>query len=188
MPIVAGASAEAASAVLPRIFWYPLIALPLFVAIALAVRLNGISLDILRIRRGDVENQLLIALHGIPLGSSAYYILRPEPLVPGAGFPGMLAASVVLLAAVAFLEEFLFRGVLQQTLSRVLHGSALILVSLLFAATYFSTRSPAFILLMAGVGFLFGIYVRLSRCLWGVTVAHALLVIGLLIAWPRLLA
>jgi membrane protease YdiL (CAAX protease family) len=70
----------------------------------------------------------------------------------------------------------------------VFDNLALILTSLLFADTYFGTRSPAFILLMAGVGLLFGVYVRLSRCLWGVTAAHALLVIGLLIAWPRLLA
>lgn len=169
---------------LPQIFWYPFVLLPLLFAAWLVIRQLRLARVEFGLDPGNLLTQLLIAGGGLGLGAAHYLQLRPEALVTAFSWNTMLLATLGVLLAAGFIEELIFRGLLQSVALPALGRGALFYVALLFAVMQFGTRSlPAFGFAL-GVGLIFGCIVYWSRSLLGVAIAHGLANITVFVLMP----
>ena len=162
---------------------YAAVAVPLLAALWLLKQRLGLPAESLGLHLAQAPIQAGIALSGIPLGLAGYWILRPEALMPGAG-AGALAVGVLVLLGVALAEELLFRGFLLSFAMQELGYIGVWLSSLLFAAVYVSTGSMGFAGFMGLVGWGFSECAWRSCSIWGVVLAHALMITGMSLVWP----
>ncbi len=117
---------------------------------------------------------------------AAYAILRPAP-VASLDWSHLLVGSLTLLVFAAFVEELLFRGLLQQAAVRVFGTTGALLVNVVFAVTAIGSLSAGYALFVGLMGGWFSFAVGRTRCLWGVIGAHALAAVGLILVWPVVL-
>jgi membrane protease YdiL (CAAX protease family) len=170
------------------LLWQLMIGLPLLLATVLAIRPVGLSARDAGLGLGRVSGwwQLVIALTGLPLGYAAFSITRPE-LPPSANsLLALMGGVIVLVIFGGFLEELLFRGLVQGAATPLLGPISPLFAGLASAAVYLGTLDPLVILFMGLVGVLFGALVRRTGSIWGVALAHGALVSGTTIVWPLL--
>jgi uncharacterized protein len=172
---------------LPVISRYVTIGGSVLVSAAMTGRLIGLHANELGLRVDSWRRQLKIAVAGLPLGFLGYVIAKPAPLTDHASVAVLIGQILVLAVFVAFAEELLFRGMLQATLHRVAGLSGVAWSTMLFTAAYLGTRDLAFIPFVALIGLLFGACARRTGSIAGTTIAHALLLAGLLVVWPHVL-
>jgi len=171
----------------PPLYWHALIGAPLLPALAVAARAYGWSPSSLGLGRGRLFAQLAIAASGGPLGLAAYAVLRPAPAVPRLDASHVVFGSLTLLVFAAFVEELLFRGLLQQAAVSALGAAGLVLVNVVYAVTAIGSLSAGYAVFAGLMGCWFSIAVGRTRCLWGVIAAHELAVVGLVLVWPIVL-
>jgi membrane protease YdiL (CAAX protease family) len=169
---------------IPVAYWYALIGVPALSGALLAVRLLGLSLDSLGLNSGESNWELGVALTGIPLGLVAYALLSPETITERDDVTSLLLASASIVVFSGFLEEFIFRGVVQAAGATVLGRAGWLWSSALFAVLYIGTESTPFAIYMAAVGAFFGWSVYRGASLWSVATAHSALNLGLLLIFP----
>jgi membrane protease YdiL (CAAX protease family) len=97
-----------------------------------------------------------------------------------AGLPVLLLFSGLTL-------ELVFRGLVQRGLTEVLGRGGIIAASALFAATFLGTESAGYVVFMGLVGAVFGWSYHRTGSIVGVSLAHGLLNVGLLLVWPAVL-
>jgi membrane protease YdiL (CAAX protease family) len=173
---------------LPQMYWYGLIALPLFVAALLVIRQLRLSRRELGARLGNLLIQGMVGAGGLGLGAAAYALLHSAPATdsPMPSPSWLLAPTLVFCGGL--IEELIFRGVLQATAVRALGRGAMVYGALVFAALQIGYRSPSYLLLTLGAGLLFAYTARLSGSILGVAIAHGLANITLLFLMPALVA
>lgn len=120
---------------------------------------------------------LLAALAAVvaALAEVEYDVLAPAPLISSLEwYP--LAVLTATMVAVGFVEELLFRGVLQKVLERRLGPvPGILLASSAFAVMYSGYGTASAIALAGGVGLLFGVIYDVTDSLVLVSAMHALL-------------
>jgi membrane protease YdiL (CAAX protease family) len=127
-----------------------------------------------------------VALSGAPIGALAYAVLD-LPVLPAASAPlTLLVEATAVFVFAGVLEEWLFRGILQPALEGVFGGWSVVLTSVLYAAAYLPSHDVAVIGVTAALGAAAGWYVRRTRLLVPVMVAHGLAAAGALVVWPGL--
>ena len=184
MPVLRLISIAVPVAGLPEAYQYALVAAPLVAGIAWAawvVRLPGA-----RFGFRPLALQLLLAFAGVPLGLTAYLLLRPESLAEGdsgrALVVGALAVSVV-----AALEEIIFRGFIQEACASVYgHSQAPLWSTAVYGVSYLGVQRLEVVGLALLLGLLFGWGVQRTRSLFGVTIGHCFVNVGFLVLWPAL--
>jgi membrane protease YdiL (CAAX protease family) len=169
------------------LYWHALVGAPLLPALALAARAYGFSLASLGLRRGGLVAQLAIAASGVPLGIAAYVILRPPHVASRLDWSHVLFGSLTLLVFAAFVEELLFRGLLQRAAIDTFGAVGAVFVNVVFAVTAIGSLSAGYALFVGLEGGWFSFAAGRSRCLWGVIAAHALAAVGLVLVWPVVL-
>jgi len=169
---------------IPQLWWYPIIYAPLLTAAFVAVRLLDYSLADVGLRIRLLPVQLVVALSGFLFGVAEYYILRPEPLIAELTWPEIWLPALILLVATGFVEEFIFRGVLQRTAVGAFRGWGIVYVSLLFAVLHVGFLSWLDIIFVFGVALFFGWVVKQKGSLLGVTLAQGLTNIVLFLIVP----
>jgi len=169
-------------------WWYLLSSIPLFATsfvIARTVPLNRreINLQLPELKYWPVS--VLVALTGIPLGAIEFEILRPTPIVSSLDWQSVTIASLILLIGTGFIEELIFRGILQTTVSEV-YGSwwAIAYVSVLFGELHTGHMSVVDVVFVIGVALYFAAVVKSTRSLLGVSLSHGLTNIFLFIVFP----
>jgi uncharacterized protein len=172
----------------PVVFWYLIIYPPLFLAAWLigkhlkyTAKEIGLNLQKLRLQFG-------IALTGLVFGVAEYYILKPEPLIPELTWVKMLLPAFVLVVCTGFVEEFMFRGVIQKASMNALGGWGLIYTALLFASLHLIhfSSNPWDIAFVFAVGLFYGWAVNKTGSLLGVTLSHGITNITLYLMMPFL--
>jgi membrane protease YdiL (CAAX protease family) len=173
----------------PLIYWYAVIGVPLFIATFLTVRATGLTAEMigLRIRWRDLPVQLLIGLSGMLFGFIEYLILRPEPLVSEPSWEMVLLIALILLVFTGFLEELIFRGVLQASSTQELGHLGVVFVALVFSVLHLGYRSGLDVIFVFAVAITFGVLVQRFRNLLGVSIAHGLINVSLYLIFPFLL-
>lgn len=179
---------------IPQLWWYPIIYLPLLAAaIVLARLLDYKPRDVgfsFGYGLGSIPVQLLVGLAGIGLGVAEYLTIDAEPLVVDPTWQNAWLPALVLLLTTGFVEEFIFRGVMQRAAAEAFGGWGIVYVSLLFAVLHIGwieTASPlswldiAFVFVIA---LFFGWVVKKTGSLLGVTLSHGLTNIVLFIVAP----
>lgn len=168
-------------------YWYALIGFPLLISAYLAWRLTGFRREDVGLALGSQwPLQIPVALSGLGLGYLEYHILEPQPLAQGFSLAQAWLPATVLLVFSGFLEEFIFRGLMQAAAAPVLKRLGVVYVSLLFAALHIGYKSALDLAFVFLVGLFFALVVARTRSLVGVSLAHALTNIALFLVVPFL--
>ncbi|MEN8240358.1 MAG: CPBP family intramembrane glutamic endopeptidase [Chloroflexota bacterium] len=165
-------------------FWVGVL---VYIGMFFANRFSRISAKRLGINLGKLPFQLLFGVVGVPLGLWEYYILKPAPVVPEFTIEAMLVPAFVLIIFTGVLEEVLFRGLIQQAAITVYGRYGITFSAILFAVLHVGYGSIADVLFVFGVAILFGLVTNSSGSLLGVSIAHGLTNIGLLLVFPHLI-
>jgi membrane protease YdiL (CAAX protease family) len=167
-------------------WWYFWIGLLVYVGMIFAGVITKIPAGRIGLRIGSLPVQLLIGLIGIPLGLWEYYILKPEPLAPEFTLEAMLLPALILIVFTGVLEEVLFRGLIQQSIIAAYGKFGITYQALLFAVLHVGYGSVSDVFFVFGVAVLFGFLAQWTNSLLGVSIAHGLTNIGLLLVFPHL--
>jgi membrane protease YdiL (CAAX protease family) len=166
--------------------WAAVICLPVWLGIGLLRPHLQLSRADLGLRKAKLGWQILIALSGAPIGYLGSLMLHPQPYFREFSWLGLLLGGSLLLVSIAFTEELLFRGLLLHLAQRSPGAFALPFISAVYAAMYIATRSPGYLIWMGLVGWFWGWCVQKTGSVWGVAVAHGLMLLGLGFVWPYL--
>lgn len=91
----------------PQIAWYPIVAVPLFLAAWVVIRLLGISRQTLGLRVGSLPQQIMLIGGGLGLGAIEYAILKPAPLVSSLTPGSLWLPALSLIACTGLSEELI---------------------------------------------------------------------------------
>jgi hypothetical protein len=168
---------------------YVLTGLILIVAAAVVYRLSCYKPGDVGLAFGKyLPLQLIIGLAGVGVGFIEYLILRPEALATSFSLPALLLPALVLFIFPGFMEELVFRGLMQRAASSVYARAWPFYLALLFAMLHIGYRSWLDLIFVFIVGLVFSLVVAKTRSLIGVTLAHGLASISLFLVFPFLLA
>lgn len=170
------------------IYWYMVVAIPLFIAAYMIARAADINRRMVGLTMGRLSDQLTIGISGLLLGYLEYIILRPAPLVPELRWELIWLPALILLIFTGFFEELIFRGLMQPTALAHLGNQAIPYIACIFAVLHLGYRSVWDLLFVFGVALFFGHLVKRSGSILGVSLAHGLINILLYLVFPLILA
>lgn len=167
-------------------YWYFIVSIPLFGAAYVVMReLKFTLLEAIGFSWRELPVQLLIGAGGILFGLTEYLILRPEPLIDSFSWAQFWIPALILLLSTGFLEEYIFRFLIQRTaIDQLGIFSGITYVALLFAVLHIGYHSVADFIFVFAVGWLFGGLAHLTRSILGVTIAHGVTNICLFLIFP----
>jgi uncharacterized protein len=171
----------------PFIYWYALIGIPLMLAAFLVLRTTGFKADRIGLNMHKLPWQLVVGLTGLVLGFMEYIILRPNPLVEALTWQQILLPSLILLVFTGFLEELIFRGLIQRGAAGTVGHFGLLYVAILFAVLHLGYHSILDLIFVFVVALFFGLVVTRTGSLLGVTLSHGLTNITLYLIIPFLM-
>jgi hypothetical protein len=126
-----------------------------------------------------------IALTGIPFGVTEYLILRSEALASGLSTGELVPLAAALVFSTGFVEELVFRGILQLGVLKALGEKAGVLgVAAVFAALHIGWLSMLDIAFVFSIGLFFGYLVLKTGSIIGVSLSHGLTNVFLLLLLP----
>jgi membrane protease YdiL (CAAX protease family) len=166
------------------ILWYLMAGLPVFVAALIVMGPLELRPGAIGLRLSFSLLQPLVIVLGFGLGIIEYQILRPEPLIGELTLASFILPALILLVATGFLEEFLFRGILQTTVSPVLGGFAVLYVSIVFAILHIGYRSATDVAFVLVIALIYGWVVRRTGSIMGVSISHGITNIMLFLVVP----
>ncbi len=157
------------------LYWFPIIAIPLFAASFTIMRAQGLSLKNIGFIWGNIPLQLAVALTSVLLGVIEYLILEPKPLIATFNLQNLLLASVILIISTGLAEEILFRGIIQKNSETVFGASlGLLYTSLLFTALHIGWNSFYDLIFVFSVAIFYGYVFQKTRSLFGITLSHGI--------------
>jgi len=157
------------------LYWFPVIAVPLFAAVYTIMRSQGLSRKHVGLVWGNKKVQLLIALTGILLGTVEYIILQPKPLISTLNPVTLITAAIILIISTGLAEELLFRGIIQKNAENVYGiGLGLLYTSLLFTALHIGWTSFYDLVFVFSVALFYGYAFQKTRSIVGITLSHGL--------------
>jgi len=166
-------------------YWYGAVAVPLMIATIVVARMIGLSRRQLGLVSGHLPTQLLIGSSGFALGGIEYLILSPEPLIDGFSWVAILVPALILFVGTGFMEELLFRGVIQSTAWESLGARfAVWYVATIFAVLHIGYESILDVVFVFAVAVFFGWIVLKTKSILGVTISHGITNIGLFLFFP----
>ncbi len=172
---------------LPRfafLYWYVVIGAPLFLAVFLTMRVVGFTGNKIGLTVRAWFFQVIFGLTGFGLGYIEYLILRPDPLVEALSWEQLWLPALILFIFTGFLEEVIFRGVIQRSAMESLGRYAPFYVAALFAILHLGYRSALDVFFVFGVALMFGAMVARTGSILGVTLSHGLTNISLYLIIP----
>lgn len=188
VPLIRVVSLSLPLTVFPPVSWFGLVGLPLLAAAAMAVWIIGPSREEIGFQLGRPSQQLAIALAGIPLGVAEFLILGRAPLRVESGWPTALMSAAVLIVFTGFMEELIFRGILQSVAMRIFNEWGIVYVSAVFAVMHIGYLSAADFGFVFLIGLGFGWVFARTRSLLGVSMAHGLTNVVLFLVMPALMS
>jgi len=186
VPLIRIISLVTPIAEISEIYLYMIMAVPIFVG-AVAVILNlKYTLDSdIGLNGKKILFQSIVAIVGIGLGIIDYIILKPEGLISKLSIQTMVIPVLILLVATGFVEEFVFRGVIQRA-ARGLGAWGWVYVALIYAILQIRQGSVEHIVFVFIVALFFGWVVKKTGSIIGVSLSHGLLNIALYLVFPHI--
>jgi len=171
---------------LPHIWLYPAIYAPLLIAAVVVVRVVRYSAYAVGLKSKGLGIQLLVGATGILLGLAGYAILRPEPIIADFVWHEVWLPALILLLCIGFVNEFVFRGVIQYGALAAFGGWRIVYVSLLFATLYIGFLPVIWVAFAFVISLYFGWIVTETKSILGVALAHGICNIALYLIVPFL--
>jgi membrane protease YdiL (CAAX protease family) len=123
-------------------------------------------------------------LSGVAFGYLEYQILRPLPLAKAFTWRQLWLPAIVLMVSTGFMEELVFRGLLQRATGPLLGRFSVPYVSALFAVLHVGYRSVLDVLFVFAVALFFGYVAEKTQSIVGVSLSHGLTNITLFLVMP----
>jgi hypothetical protein len=168
------------------VYWYFLTGIPIFLSAFALFRYLRLPRERFSLRVNWSLSQWLVGLTGLGLGYIEYIILQPKPLVSETGVLPIVEALLILVIFTGLAEEVIFRGLMQHATERVFGGVGVVYVAAIFAVMHLGYRSLADLIFVFIVALYFGYFVRRTRSIFGVTLAHSLTNVALFLIFPFL--
>jgi len=160
---------------IPTLYWFPIIAIPLFAAVYTIMKNQGLTRKHVGLIWGNKKVQFLVALTGMFLGTIEYTILKPLPLIAVFDPVTLITGSIILIISTGFAEELLFRGILQKNAENVFGmAMGLLYTALLFTALHIGWNSFHDLIFVFCVALFYGIVFQKTRSIVGVTLSHGI--------------
>ncbi len=169
---------------LPLVFWYLIIGALLYMAAFVTAQITGISPQRMGLTWKGWPIQLASALIGFGLGLMEFLILGSRPLIDSLSWETFLFPAFVLMIFTGFLEEVIFRGLVQDVSTTLMGRFGIWYGAVLFAVLHIGYLSLPDVLFVFGVGLLFGYLVQRTRSLLGVSLAHGFTNISMYLIYP----
>jgi len=158
------------------LYWFPIVAIPLFAASIILMRNQGLSLkDVGMTLGGNIKLQALIAATGFFSGIIEFFILKPAPLIQQFTPALLLGAFFILLISTGLAEELLFRGILQTNVTKM-YGTvfALLYTSLVFTTMHIGWIYFSDLVFVFSVAMFYGYCLIKTKSIVAITVAHGI--------------
>ncbi len=155
-------------------------------AVLVAIRVLELTPGELALRIGQPRLQLFIALLGFPIGTLSYQVLSPLPVLPDLSWQVALVPVLIMLVFGGFLEELIFRGILQSTAWDLLGWRGVVCVAVVAAVLSLGFLSVLYTALVFVVSLFFGWLVVRTGSLLGVSLAHGIASVMLFVVLPLL--
>jgi membrane protease YdiL (CAAX protease family) len=169
----------------PMVYWYFWIGMPIYLSIFVVARYAGFTANEIGLTTKNLGRQIPLMFLGIGLGIIEYFILRPAPLVSNFTLSQLWLPGLILLVFTGFLEEIIFRGMMQVTFLPILgKWNGLLYVSLIFAVLHYGYGSFADVIFVFSVAMLFGWIALRTGSILGVSLAHGVTNIALFLVFP----
>jgi len=169
---------------IPQIWWYLIIYTPLLAAAIVVMRILNYRPEQVGLTFKRFPVQLVVMLTGVVFGVAEYFILAPEAMVAELTWQEVWLPALILLLGAGFVEEFIFRGVLQRSAVEAFGGWGVIYVSLLFAILHIGFLSWIDVVFVFVIALFFGWVVKKTGSLLGVTLSHGITNIVLYLVVP----
>ncbi len=170
-----------------QLYRYILISIPLLIATVVVMRVLKMEAGEVRFTLRHIPAQVGVALAGIPLGLAGYLILRPQTLIIGLTWWDMVLPGLIFILCTGFVQELIFRGVMQRASEQVLGKWGILYISALFGILSMGQFSALNMLFMFGVALFFSWVVKRTGSLLGVMLAHGIMNVGLYLVVPSLM-
>jgi hypothetical protein len=166
---------------------YLAVSVPLLVSAVLIIRVLNFSRQEIGIKSGGLLIQALVSLTGLAFGYVEYLILKPEPLVRPSSVAQLWVPALILLLYTGFLEELIFRGLLQRAAADLLGNWSVLYVAVLFAVLHVGSNSVLHVIFVFDVGLFFGWIRAKTGNIIGISLSHGLTNIMLWVVLPSLM-
>lgn len=174
---------------LPEYLWYAAVGVPVLAGALLASRLIDAPAirQVIAVRRPEFDT--VLALLGFPAGLVGYAALRPAALLSSGDVLSVLAAMAVLTVFGGFLEEVVYRGILQTVAIDAFgsKGAGILFSATLGAVMYWGTGEFSFMFVIWVLGIGYGMALARGASLWGIALSHSVALWGMALFWPLLL-
>jgi len=155
----------------PRFSWYAVSSIPIFLATLTLMRLEGTGFRDVGINSKMPVVQGLVALMGLPFGIIESYILKPELLV--VDLPYRLLSAMALVFSTGFVEELVFRGVMQRNATKAFGGAGgVMVVAAVFAYLHIGWLSLLEVVFVFLLGLWYGYLSLETGSIMGVSLSH----------------
>jgi len=186
-PLIRIISLSVPLASFPRYAWYIIVNVPVLVATVAMMRVKGIGFKDAGVKFEKPWGVAWIALTGVPLGFIDYLILRPESIAAGLPFFGVLLLALGLGLSTGFVEELVFRGLMQPGAVEVFgERRGLVGVAAVFASLHIGWLSPLDLIFVFSVGLFYGYMALRTGNIIGVTLSHGLTNVVLFLVAPAI--
>ena len=168
----------------PLVYWYLITSIPLFVSVVITMRTLGFTWHRIGLTPRALLVQLLLALSGVVFGFVEYGILHPAPLAKAFTWQQLWLPALILMVSTGFMEELIFRGLMQQATKNTLGVLSVPYVAAMFAVLHVGYRSVLDVLFVFAVALFFGYVTDRTRSIVGVSLSHGLTNIVLFLVAP----
>lgn len=159
--------------------WLSGVYLLLLLSLVLLMRNYGVTLESLGISTAAVRNEWPLILGGILAGvvlGTVQWVLDLEQAPTEPTIANTVMAILVTGLLVGFVEELLFRGLLQEWLTEIVDVRvSIIIVSVLFAFMHSVWLNPLDVVFAFVVSILLGVVYAATRNFWFILLVHALI-------------
>ena len=172
----------------PRIQWFIIIAIALYLAFFTLVRQQKIDLKEHGFRLPKAKHlpiEIGIILVAVPFGYIEYLILRPDLLIDSVSLENLIEAILILFVATGLIEEIIFRGLLlKKSIEMIGTWQGILFVTLIFSVLHIGNLSFLDVLLVFCISGMYAIVVKTTKTIIGVTISHTVVNIFLFIICP----
>ena len=186
-PLIRVVSLSLPLAYFPRYAWYLVAGAAVLLAALTLMWAQGVGFNEVGVNFNRPLAQALIGLTGAPFGAIEYYILKPEPLAAKMPLPDLILLAVALAFFTGFVEEMVFRGLMQHSAVEVLGlRDGLLAVNTVFSILHIGWLSIYDVVFVFSIGLFFGILVLKTGSITGVSLSHGVTNVFLFLIMPSI--
>ncbi len=173
---------------LPRVYWFLLIYIPLLASTVVVMRILGLKpAQVGLIKRSWFPQIILGIVTGFAFGTLEYLILRPEPYISSFSLELIWLPAIIIIVTTGFVEEMIFRGVLQRLAEPAMGLWGIVYISLIFAILHIGFFSVLDVIFVMCIALFYAAIVKRTGSLIGVILSHGTANVVLFLVAPFIL-